>query len=206
MSKPVIGLAGGIGAGKSTVARLFEELGAAVIDSDRLHHEQLADPDVRAVLRCWWGDGVFAPSGEVDRRRLAAIVFNDPEALARLEGLTYPRIDRRRAELLEELERDPRARVVVLDSPKLIEAGVDRMCDAVVFVEADRATRLGRVAERRGWDDAELARRERWQAPLEHKRARADYVVVNHSTIDELRREVERVLNSVLAKHTAPAD
>lgn len=199
LRKPIIGLAGGIGAGKSSVARVFQTLGAAVIDFDRLTHEQLRHPEVVAKLRRWWGDGICTAAGEVDHQAVASIVFDDPAQLSRLEGLLYPRLDRRRVELVAAYERDPTVDAVVLDAAKLYEAGLGELCTAVVFVEVERAIRLQRLAETRGWTDAELTRRENLQDALDKKRHLADYVVVNHSDIDHLRPQVERVFSSVLA-------
>ena len=197
-SPPIIGLAGGIGSGKSAVAGVFASLGAAVIDSDRLNHQQLGEPDVVAQLRAWWGPGVCDESGRVDRRAISAIVFEDPEALAALEGLVYPRIARRRDELIARYRAESGVRAVVLDTPKLFEAGLDRICDAVVFVDAPRAMRLERVVQSRGWGEGELARREKLLDPLDKKRAKADYTVVNDSDIDALRPSIERILSTII--------
>lgn len=199
LSKPVIGLAGGIGAGKSTVAEVFESLGVAVIDSDRLNHEQLGDLEVVRILRSWWGDGILSASGEIDRQALADIVFEAPEELRRLQGLVYPRIDRRRDELLARYDADANVKAVVLDTPKLHDSGLDRLCDAVVFVEADRNIRVRRTRRARGWSEHEFTRREKLQNRLDFKRARADYTVVNNSDIVGLRSSIERILASVLA-------
>ena len=197
-SPPIIGLAAGIGSGKSAVAGVFESLGAAVIDSDRLNHQQLAEPEVVAQLRAWWGPRVCDESGRIDRRVISAIVFEDPEALAALQGLVYPRIARRRDELIARYRVKPGVTAIVLDTPKLFEAGLERICDAVVFVDAPRARRLERVGLSRGWGEAELDRRENLLDPLDKKRARADYTVVNDSGFDELRRSIERVLSTII--------
>jgi len=197
-NKPVVGLVGGIGAGKTAVARIFEELGAAVIDSDRLVHAELRDPEVAAVLRQWWGDAVCSADGEVDRKAVARIVFSNPGDLDRLEGLLYPRLARRRAALLADYQADPKIRAILLDAPKLYEAGVDKECDGVIFIDADRDLRVQRVAASRGWTQEELIRRENNLEPLDRKKALADYIVVNHSSFAELRSEIERVFASVL--------
>jgi len=196
--KPIIGLVGGIGAGKSSVARVLQSLGAAVIDSDRLAHDELADPEVIATLRGWWGDKV-CPSDEVDRKALASIVFSDPHELDRLEKLLYPRIHRRRERLVAGYNADPAVRAIVLDAPKLYEAGLGDYCDAVIFVAADWSVRVRRVAASRGWTEEELRRRENLQNSLDTKRANADHVVINHSSLDQLRIDVERIFFSVLA-------
>lgn len=200
-AKPIIGLAGGIGSGKTAAARIFESLGAAVIDSDRLAHRELDDPEVIATLRSWWGDSILLSSGEIDRGAVGDLVFDHPAELARLEELLYPRIERRRQELMAAYENDQRIKAVVIDAPKLYEAGVDKVCDVVVFVDADRPARLTRVAASRGWTKEELARRENLQNPLDTKKASADYVLTNNSSIGELRIQVEKVFSSVLASY-----
>jgi dephospho-CoA kinase len=197
--KPIIGITGGIGAGKTTVARMFEALGAAVVDSDLLAHEELRQPDVGEELRGWWGDAILGPDGGVSRRAIAQIVFDAPGELDRLEKLLYPRINRRREALVDGYEADPAVRAVVFDAPKLHEAGLDRLCDAIVFVDADWETRVSRVKEKRAWDEAELRRREDLQISLDSKRSNADYVLSTHSSLDRLRADVERVFSSVIA-------
>ncbi len=197
-SKPIIGLAGGIGSGKSSAARVLESLGAAVIDFDRLSHEQLAEPDVTATLRRWWGEAILGSDGAVDRKAVAAIVFSDPGELARLQGLLYPRIRRRYEELAAAYVADADVRAVVLDAPKLYEAGLEELCDAVIFVDVDDGVRDRRLAASRGWSVAERQRREKLLKPLDSKRASADYTVKNNSDLDALRREVERVFSAVL--------
>jgi len=199
-TKPVIGLVGGVGSGKSTVARIFAELGAAVIDSDRLGHEQLQRPEVLSQLRSWWGPQVVTAAGVADRSAISRIVFHDAAELSRLEALLHPLIDQRRKELVADLERDPAIRAVVLDAPKLLEAGLKGLCDRVVFVDSPRDERLRRVAETRGWSEDELNRRENLQFSLDKKRSMSDDVIVNHSDIEALRHEVEQVFSAIVKK------
>jgi dephospho-CoA kinase len=178
---------------------MLEALGAAVIDSDVIAHEELREPEVVEELRRWWGDRILGADGGVSRRAIGAIVFNNPAELDRLEKLLYPRIHRRREKLVEGFNRNPAVRAVVLDAPKLYEAGLDSICDAVLFVDADWATRVKRVKEGRGWSEEELRRRENLQIPLDSKKANADYVVSTHSSLDGLRADVQRVFSSVIA-------
>jgi dephospho-CoA kinase len=196
--KPIIGLSGGIGAGKSEVARFLASLGAVVLDSDRMAHEELHHPEVVKELRRWWGPQVISADGRPDRKAIARIVFEDPAELSRLEGLLYPRLQRRRDALIAKLQTDPAVRAVVLDAPKLYEAGLDKTCDALIFVDADRETRVRRVASTRGWSEAELTRRENLQIPLDVKMANADYVIVNHADGGDFRPEVERIFSAIL--------
>lgn len=192
-------MTGSIGAGKSTVAALLESLGAAVVDSDRLAHEELADPEVATILKSWWGEGVERPDGGVDREAVASIVFNDAAQLARLEELLYPRIHSRRKALCSRHQQDNAAAAIVIEAPKLYEAGVDGECDVVLFVDAERALRVERVRQVRGWTEEELSRRENLQNSVDKKRRKADYVIENNSSIDALSSTVEKVFAKVLA-------
>jgi dephospho-CoA kinase len=201
LKTPIIGLAGGIGSGKTAVAEILGSLGAAVIDFDRLAHEGLCAPGVAATLCEWWGKGVRTPDGRVDRRAIAAIVFENPGELARLEKLLYPGVVRRSRELIARFTADPAVKAVVLDAPKLLEAGLDELCDELIFVEADWSVRVQRVKESRGWTEEDLRRRENLQNPLDIKKASADHVVINHSGIDALQSQVERLFSSVLASY-----
>ncbi|GMU20250.1 MAG: dephospho-CoA kinase [Phycisphaerae bacterium] len=202
--KPIIGLAGGIGSGKSTVAAILEELGSAVIASDRLNHEELDEPEVLSCLREWWGDTVVGPDGRANRAILRQIVAGDAAARQRLERLVHPRIARRREALTRRYADDPAIRAIVWDSPLLFEAGLDRQCDWIVFVDAPRDTRLGRVLQKRGWTPEDLDRLEKSQKPLDIKRDRAHYRVTNNSDFESLHRQVQEVFSRILASSHNP--
>lgn len=197
----VVGLVGGIGAGKSAVAQELERLGCVIVDSDTLAKQALNEPAVRAALAEWWGPGVAGPDGRMDRRAIAAIVFTDPAQRARLEGLIHPRVKAARDEVIAAV----RARgggCVVVDAPLLFEAAIDRDCDAVVFVDAPRETRMARVKAARGWDEEEFDRREKAQIPLEEKRRRSDDSVKNDGGRDVLALRVGELLER-LARRSA---
>ncbi len=178
----LVGLAGGIASGKSEVAQLLEELGAGRIDADRLGHEVLLDPHVKARIREEFGDQVFDDQGAVDRHRLGALVFaTTPDSttpLLRLESVTHPAIGRL---VRRELERLRRAGfpVVVLDASVMFRSGWDRWCDRIVFVDAALDLRRKRAAAR-GWPEGELDRREAFQTPVAEKRQRSTDVVDNN--------------------------
>src|SRR4051812_38908656 len=160
-NKPVIGISGGIGSGKSLVARLFGAHGCLVLNADD-HVRDLyrEDAGVRDALRDWWGDGVFNSLGEVDRRAVARIIFADDAQRLRLESLLHPRVDGRRKALMAAAAADAQVLAYVWDIPLLFEVGFDARCDALVFVDAPREQRLARVQTTRGWDENELVRRE----------------------------------------------
>ncbi|MFP4144949.1 MAG: dephospho-CoA kinase [Phycisphaeraceae bacterium] len=195
--KPVIGLLGGPGSGKSFVAGLFTELGCAVIDADAIARDALTRPDVIDTLVSWWGEGIRDPEGGIDRSQVGQIVFEDPAELRRLEGLVHPIVGDRRAELRRRYQADPEVRAIVEDVPLLLEKGLEGVCDVLVFVEASRETRLERVRAHRGWDDAELARRESRQMPLDTKRNRANYVLNNDGDPARTASEARRILSLI---------
>ncbi|MHC4968421.1 MAG: dephospho-CoA kinase [Planctomycetota bacterium] len=196
VGRPVIGLAGGVGAGKSAVAAILSRLGCVVCNSDDLGRQALREPAIRTKLVGWWGREVLDEAGEIDRAAVAAIVFRRPEELQRLELLVHPWIEARRKALFEMAPAD--ACALVIDAPLLFEAGLDAECDAVIFVDADRGTRLARVADGRGWDEQALGRREDSQLPLDEKRARSDYVVSNNGDLRALSEQVHRTLNEIV--------
>lgn len=196
--KPVIGIVGGIGSGKSLVAEEFARQGCLLIAADRLNEEILRTPEVVATLRGWWGDDIVLPDGSASRRKIAQIVFADLNERRRLESLTHPLIAARRAAIIAANIGKPEFRAIILDSPLLFEAGLDSQCDRIVFIEASRAHRAGRVRQSRGWDETEWERRERSQLALEEKKARSDYVIVNDGPPDAIRKSVAEVLQAVL--------
>jgi dephospho-CoA kinase len=193
---PVIGLAGGIGAGKSAAAAVLARAGCVVSDSDRDAAKVLADPRVVETLRSWWGDEVVAPGGSADRSVIAARIFGDEDARRRLEGLIHPEVHRLREARFAAGPSD--AKALVIDAPLLFEAGLAESCDAVFFVDAPWASRLARVVEHRGWDEAELRRREAAQLPIEEKRRRATLVIDNDSDAEALESAVVAALRRVI--------
>jgi dephospho-CoA kinase len=167
------------------VARQFEKLGAAVIDADRLGHEVLRMAEVKERLVEEFGHRVLDTNGEVCRPQLAEIVFQPDSpaggnSLVRLEKITHPEIGKLIRQQLLELAAQG-FQVVVLDAAVMFKAAWDRMCDRIVFVESNYATRLERALAR-GWTKAQLDAREAQQLPVEQKRARATDVIVNDET------------------------
>lgn len=198
--RPVIGVVGGIGSGKSRVARILADLGAAWLNADDLAREAFAAPEVQTVLRSLWGPQMFLPDGNLDRRRVAERVFASRSDLRRLEIVIHPWIARRRNQLLVTLATRQDLKAFVADSPLLFEANLDAECDFILFVDCGRDVRAGRLAASRGWSKEELARRESWQLPLDFKRDRADYIVHNNSDADTLVREVRDVFARMIRR------
>ena len=196
----VIGLVGGVASGKSLVARQLAELGAGLLDADRAGHEVLGLPEVEAGARARWGERVFGPDGRIDREKLAGVVFSPPPegSIERkfLEKLTHPEIGRRvgrQAAGLAALGN----RVAVLDAPLILEAGWDKLCSRLLFVDAPRRARLARAVAR-GWTEEEFAAREAVQLPLDRKRRLADLVVDNSGSPEQTRARLERLWPSLV--------
>jgi len=194
LNKPVIGLIGGVGSGKSLVAAEFEKHGARVLSGDQFGHEALRRPDVKEkVVQCW-GVGVLDAEGEVNRRKLGAIVFADSEERKKLEGLVFPWIERRIGEEIARATADPSVKFVVLDAAVMLEAGWAESCDRIVFVDAPRERRLQRLAEQRGWNAQEVDRREKSQWPLTEKLKRADWTLDNSGSTEKLGHQVQELI------------
>jgi dephospho-CoA kinase len=196
----VIGILGGVASGKSLVARQLARLGAGVLDADRAAHDVLRTPQIEAAVRRRWGPGVFGPDGRIDRARLADAVFGEGPSASRereyLEQLTHPEIGRRLRREAERLEAS-RSVAAVLDAPLLLEAGWDKLCDTLVFVDAPRELRLAR-AQRRGWSEEDFAAREGVQESLDWKRRRADVVVDNSGSPEATQAQVERLWHALI--------
>jgi dephospho-CoA kinase len=193
--KPIVGLIGGIGSGKSQVAAAFARRGARVIAGDELAHAALRQPELRGRVVARWGRDVLGEDGEVRRRRLAEVVFADEGERRALEAILHPWIRRRIVEAAADALADPAVRLVVLDAAVMLEAGWEGVCDRLVYIDAPREVRLRRLAGQRGWTAEEAAARERAQLPLTEKAARADHVLDNATTLDNLQRQVDDLLH-----------
>jgi dephospho-CoA kinase len=196
----IIGITGGVASGKSMVAGLFGRLGAGVIDADQTGHEILRLPKVEEAARRRWGEAVFGSDGRIDRARLARIVFAPgPEAETErkyLEQLTHPEIAQSVLQQAEALAASG-VEIAVLDAALLLEAGWNRFCEKIVFVEASRESRLAR-AKSRGWSEEDFAAREGVQESLDHKRTRADVIIDNSGSPQRTQAQVERFWASLV--------
>jgi len=194
VGKPVIGLVGGIGSGKSRVAAAFAARGGKVISGDAAGHEALRQPEIRERVVRRWGQQVLDEKGEIDRRAVARVVFADPAELRALEEIVHPWIGRRLREEIAAAQSDPAVPFVVLDAAVMLEAGWNNVCDKLVYVDAPRAERLRRLAAQRGWTEKEVAARESNQLPRSEKITRADCVVDNSGPPEAAARQVDDLL------------
>ena len=196
--KPIIGIVGGIGSGKSFVASLFGEFGCLVINSDEQVRQAYDREDVRAMICDWWGAAVFNADGTVNRAAIARNVFTDPAERRRLEQLLHPLVGQMRDELMAAAGNNPAIHAFVWDTPLLVEAGLSGRCDALVYVDTPAEMRLERVRRTRGWSEIEWAEREKSQSPLDKKREMAKYIVRNTAGADEVRLQIREVLSRIL--------
>jgi dephospho-CoA kinase len=187
----LVGLTGGIGSGKSTVASMLAERGAVVIDADVLARDAIAPgtPGFDRVVELF-GDDALSPAGDLDRARIAETAFHDEGKRHALEAIVHPEVARRVAETVA--EHAGTDRVVVLDSPLLIESGAYEACDVVIVVRVSDRTQLTRLVER-GMDEADARARIAAQLPTKEKTALADVVIDNEGTLADLEVEVDRL-------------
>ena len=202
----LVGLTGGIATGKSTVSEILRQLGCEIVDADRLARD-VVEPEQPAwkQIVAEFGGGVVTAEGALDRKKLGAIVFADPERCKRLEAITHPAIRARFQARLDELAAQGFAGIVVFDAPVMIESGNYKNMDRLVVVVTDDATQAGRLQERDGTDEAEGRRKIASQMPLAEKAKLADYVIDNSGDREATAAEVRRVFAALMADLQARA-
>ena len=200
-SRPVvIGLTGNIGVGKSAVLTILKELGARTVDADKVAHEVMApggaayDAVVAAFCKT-----ILDENGNIDRAKLADIVFTDHDQLRRLEQIVHPAVEQRVSEIVE-AAAEP---VVAIEAIKLLESRLRHLCDVIWVVTASRETQLRRLVNQQGMDKDEALRRMAAQSPQSHKVREADVVINNDGDMEQLRAQVEAAWNELMASREA---
>ena len=200
--RPVIlGVTGGIGSGKSAVADLLVECGAARFDADVAGHQALRNDEVKAALVDRWGAGIVGNDGELIRTRIGDIVFQDSGELRFLESVSHPVIKDTLLSAITEAKANDSLIALAVDAALLLEKSWDENCDLVLFVDCDDEMRWNRC-EMRGWTREQFAARESAQMPITQKREQSDVVFSNSGALDELRSQINAfwsVLNKVHA-------
>jgi len=195
--KPIIGIMGGIGSGKSTVAAEFAKLGCKVIDADKIAHELLNRDAVKEKIVAFFGQDVVSPGGDIDRERLGEIVFADHDKLATLNGIIHPLVTERVEELIGKYNRQKQTKAIVLDMPLLAEIGWDRRCDRLIFVKCEQKIRAER-AKKLGFDKNQIKIRENFQISLDNKLALADNIVENNSDFSAMVRQIADIFSDIM--------
>lgn len=205
---PIIGIVGGIGSGKSAMSRAFETLGCVRIDADGIGHRILQNSEVRSALVERFGRKILDEEGQVNRKALACVAFDDDRSTADLNRIVGSRLWTKFINRVFKAASEPDVGcpAVVLDAALLYENNLDEICTAVVFVYAPDDVRRSRIEKHRGWDWAEVERREARQISLSRKREMADFVVINDQELDHLACEAARILAATQQRFNSPAN
>ncbi|MCP4259862.1 MAG: dephospho-CoA kinase [Planctomycetes bacterium] len=195
--KPIIGILGGIGSGKSTIAAELAKLGCKVIDADRIAHELLDESIVREKVADLFGQAVLDSSGKIDRVKLAKAAFADEQMLESLNRIIHPPVLKRTQELIEKFESQNQVKAIVLDMPLLVEVGWHKKCDKLIFVNCGKKLRLQR-AKKMGFDKNQIKIRENFQISLDNKVSLADNTIENNSDFSAIVRQVTEIFSYIV--------
>ena len=195
--KPIIGILGGIGSGKSTVAAEFVKLGCKVIDADKIAHELLEKKAVREKIVGLFGQAILDSAGKIDHRKLAEVVFADADKLSSLNKTIHPLVLERAEVLIKQYNRQNQVKAIVLDMPLLAEVGWAGRCNKLIFVDCKRQLRLDR-AKKAGFDENQFKIRENFQISLDNKAGLADNIVDNNSGLLALAKQVAGIFSDTV--------
>ncbi len=201
-----IGLTGGIGSGKTAVSKILAELGAPVVDADKVGHAiyEPGGPAYQDVIDAF-GTGILAADATIDRKRLGAVVFGDPGALKRLNSIVHPKMFRRMAEMVAAMRAGGERRPIVIEAAVLIEANWQPLVDEIWLVVASRERVIERVARDRGMKAEQTEARIKAQLSDEERRKHASLVIANDGTLEELRAKVGGLWGEALKRNDASA-
>ena len=197
----VAGLTGGIATGKSTVAAVFQQAGARLIDADRIARDALRQgTPAYAEILAHFGVSILLPGGEIDRKRLAAIIFSNPAQQRLLEGIVHPRVKEETTRQLDRIRQEQSGATVILDVPLLFESGMNCGLEEVIVVYAPEAVQIRRLMVRDGLTEAEAQARIRAQIPIESKKALATHVIDNSGDLEHTRTQTLEVYRQLQKK------
>ncbi len=196
--KPVIGILGGIGAGKSTTAAEFERLGCGLIDADKIAHQLLDEPEIKQKIIETFGSTILDTNNKIGRKKLADIVFADKDKLTQLNNIIHPAVLERANELIEEFNNRPEVKAIVLDMPLLVEVGWEKMCERIIFIDCKAEKRAERSKKTHLFDENQLKIRENLQISLDKKQAIAENTIDNNSELQTLKRQVAEIFSNIV--------
>jgi dephospho-CoA kinase len=197
-TKPVIGLLGGIGSGKSSVASILADLGCAVIDADQMARGVLDDEGVINAVKAVFGSDILTSEGGINRSKLAEKAFSDAAVLERLTAIVHPPVLEQAEKLLAEYLVIPGISAIVLDVPLLMETNWHKRCDVLVFVDSDASIRQQRVSQKGRFSADQIKKRENFQISLEKKEEVAQYIIQNNSDLSDLADQVAQVYSAIM--------
>ena len=196
--KPIIGILGGVGSGKSTVADEFAKLGCKVIDADKIAHELFDKKTVQDRIVALFGKNILDSSGKIDRKKLADVVFADADKLSSLNKIVHPFVLGRAEELIKRYNRQNQVKAIVLDMPLLVEVGWAKRCDKLIFVGCGRQLRIDRAKKLGIFGENQLKIRENFQISLDNKANIADNMIDNNSDLSGLAKQVADIFSYIV--------
>ena len=195
--KPIIGILGGIGSGKSTVAEFFAQLGCVVIDADKIAHQALEEPGIKQKILDFFGQKILDTSGQIDRKALGDIAFGDKEKLSKLNSIIHPPVLQRCERLIETYNSRAQVKAIVLDMPLLLEAGWQNRCNRLIFVDCKDELRADR-AKKIGIFNKNQLIRENFQISLDNKAKVSDNTIDNNSDLSALVEQVTEIFSNII--------
>jgi dephospho-CoA kinase len=202
--KPIIGILGGVGSGKTTVARQFARLGCAVIDADAIAHNLLDRRDLQKKITTRFGREILTRGGKINRKKLARIVFSDAGKIAALDRILHPLVLKEVTKLIGKANCQSQTKAIVLDMPLLMEVGWANRCDRLIFVKCRQKIRVKRAKKCGIVDLAALKNREKFQISLYKKQAITDNTIDNNSGFSALAGQVTDIFSEIMAKQGLP--
>jgi dephospho-CoA kinase len=196
--KPIIGILGGVGSGKSTVAAEFARLGCSVIDADSIAHEVLEEKTVKEMVVASFGKDILDSTGKINHSRLADIVFVDGDKLSQLNSIIHPLVLARAEQLIEQYNHQNDVAAIVLDAPLLLEVDWAKRCDKLIFVDCKQQLRAERAEKTGIFSKNQLKNRENFQISLDNKSAIADNTIDNNSDFSALALQVADVFSHIV--------
>jgi len=197
LKKPIIGILGGIGSGKSTVAAEFVKLGCGLIDADKIAHELLDEQSVKEEIINLFGKNISDPCGKLSHKKIADIVFNDYQKLSMLNGIIHPLVLKQTEEHIEKFNQQNHIKAIILDMPLLLEVGYEKRCDSLIFVDCEEKIRTERV-KTKDFNKNQLKIREKFQISLDKKKSIADNTLVNNSGFSALVKQVADIFSYIM--------
>ncbi|MGR3218331.1 MAG: dephospho-CoA kinase [Candidatus Anammoxibacter sp.] len=198
MAPKIIGIVGGIGSGKSTVARIMHILGAEVIDADKLCHKLLSNRTIKKKIVNIWPHVIESDLDNINRTKLAEIAFSKKENIEHLNKILHPIVIKQIKKRISGIKRKKKKNIIVIDAALLEESKLSSLCETIVFVDTKIELRVKRCKEIRNWDEDEIRKREQFQASIETKERRAQFTINNDDSKSSTIEQVNNIWNNFL--------